>query len=279
MTLTATPNDLDVPYDLSESQRRAFREDGFIRLPKVLSGETLAHFAGEITRLTLELNPNKDKPLDARDTYGKAFIQVGNLWEHSPFVKQFSFSKRLARIAAELLDCDGVRMYHDQALYKEPGGGFTPWHADQQYWPFATAKCVTAWIPLQATPLEMGPLCFGKGTHVKNMGRDLEISDDSEQRIREMIQQNGVVEVFESYAAGDVSFHLGWTLHRAGPNTTSEPRRVHTIIYMDQDIRLAVPKNKNQEVDRQELAPGVSVGEVIDGPRTPVIYTNRIGQG
>ena len=29
----------------------------------------------------------------------------------------------------------GVRMYHDQALYKEPGGGITPWHVDQVYWP------------------------------------------------------------------------------------------------------------------------------------------------
>lgn len=47
----------------------------------------------------------------------------------------------------------------------------------------------------------------------------------------------------EPYAAGDVSFHFGWTLHRAGPNTTSEPRKVHTVIYMDRDMRLAEPKN------------------------------------
>jgi hypothetical protein len=276
MTLTTMNfSDLDAPYALSDADKRAFREDGFIRLPAVLSDETLAHFADEITRLTLELNPNKGKPLDARDTYGKAFIQVGNLWEHSTLVKQLSFSRRLGRIASELLDCGGVRMYHDQALYKEPGGGYTPWHADQQYWPFATAKCVTAWIPLQATPIEMGPLCFGKGTHLKKLGRDLEIGDESERRIREMISANGVVEVFEPYALGDVSFHLGWTLHRAGPNTTAQPRRVHTIIYMDEDMRLAAPKNKNQDVDRQELAPHVNVGDVIAGPRTPVIYSRN----
>jgi ectoine hydroxylase-related dioxygenase (phytanoyl-CoA dioxygenase family) len=166
-------------------------------------------------------------------------------------------------------------MWHDQALYKEPGGGFTPWHADQQYWPFATAKCVTAWVPLQAVPMEMGPLCFGKGTHLKNMGRDLEIGDESERQIRDMIRRNGVVEVFEPYALGDVSFHLGWTLHRAGPNTTDQPRRVHTVIYTDQDMRVAAPTNKNQEVDRLELVPDVPIGEIMDAPRTPVIYTRR----
>jgi hypothetical protein len=267
--------DLDSPYPLSDALARRFREDGFIRLPGVFSKDVLAHYGEEVTRLTLELNPSKDVPLERRDTYGRAFIQVGNLWEKSDVVRQFSFSKRLARIAADLLGCDGVRMWHDQALYKEPGGGFTPWHADQQYWPFSSNKCVTAWIPLQATPVKMGPLCFGKGTHLKNMGRDLEIGDESERQIREMIRENGVVEVFEPYALGDVSFHYGWTLHRAGPNATAHPRRVHTVIYIDQDMRVAAPTNKNQEVDRRELVPDVPIGEVMDTPRTPVIYSRR----
>ena len=61
----------------------------------------------------------------------------------------------------------GVRMYHDQALYKEAGGGITPWHADQYYWPLETDKTITAWIPLQATPLEMGPLEFSAGSQAK----------------------------------------------------------------------------------------------------------------
>ena len=47
------------------------------------------------------------------------------------------------RIATQLLGCDGVRLWHDQALYKEPSGGFTPWHADQQYWPMASNLAVT----------------------------------------------------------------------------------------------------------------------------------------
>lgn len=56
-----------------------------------------------------------------------------NLWQHSERAHELVFSRRLAQIAAELLRVDGVRLYHDQALYKEPGGGITPWHADQYY--------------------------------------------------------------------------------------------------------------------------------------------------
>ncbi len=76
----------------------------------------------------------------------------------------------------------------------------------------------------------MGPLCFGKGSHLKKIGRDLAISDDSERLIRQAIQREDVIESFEPYALGEVSFHLAWTLHRAGPNMTDSARKVHTII-------------------------------------------------
>lgn len=272
---TASPSpvlDLDAAYPLTDAHIRQFREDGFIKLKDVFDAPTLEHYGQEITRLTLEHNPHKDTPMEARTTYAKAFIQVGNLWEMSPVAKAFSFSKRLARLASQLLGTRGVRMWHDQALYKEAGGGFTPWHVDQQYWPMASGLSVTAWIPLQAVPMEMGPLCFGRGSHLKNIGRDLAISDESEKLIRDAIRNQGVLEVFEPYDLGEVSFHYGWTLHRAGPNTTPQPRKVHTVIYMDVDMQLAKPKNPSQENDWKRWTPSSLIGQVMNDPINPVLY-------
>ena len=265
---------LDAPYPLTDDHKARFREDGFVRLPGVFDAATLAEYDREITRLTMERNPLADVPLERRDTYGKAFIQVGNLWTMSAAAQRLSFSRRLAGIAAGLLGTRGVRMWHDQALYKEPGGGFTPWHADQQYWPMASGLCVTAWIPLQAVPMELGPLSFAPGSHLKRIGRDLEISDESERLIRDALREHGLAEVAEPYAEGDVSFHLGWTLHRAGPNTSDRPRKVHTVIYMDADMRLAEPKNANQRSDHEAWTPSTRVGEVMDDPLNPVLFAN-----
>lgn len=75
-------------------------------------------------------------------------------------------------------------MYHVQALYKEPRGGHTPWHADQYYWPFATDRCVTVWIPLQDTPADLGPLAFAERSQSFEIGRDLAISDESERGLQ-----------------------------------------------------------------------------------------------
>jgi ectoine hydroxylase-related dioxygenase (phytanoyl-CoA dioxygenase family) len=211
-------------------------------------------------------------PLEERSTYGKAFLQLFNLWRENPLVKELILSQRLGKIAADLMQVDGVRLYHDQALFKEGGGGITPWHADQYYWPLATDKTVTAWIPLQATPLEMGPLEFSAGSHVIVEGRELEIGDQSEAVMQKKLRVTDFQHVIEPFDIGEISFHSGWIFHRAGANTTQDMRKVMTIIYMDKDMLLKQPDNANQENDWKTWCPGAQIGEVIDTPLNPVIY-------
>src|SRR6185295_6998121 len=79
-------------------------------------------------------------------------------------VRRFVCAPRFARVAALLLGVCGVRLYHDQALFKEPGGRPTPWHRDQYYWPLDTDDTVTMWMPLVDVSLEMGPMTFASGS-------------------------------------------------------------------------------------------------------------------
>jgi ectoine hydroxylase-related dioxygenase (phytanoyl-CoA dioxygenase family) len=271
MTTAPLEQDLHAPYELSADQIDHFRERGFVKLRDVLSPEVIDHYGEAITKKVIELN-EQTKPMAERNTYERAFLQIMNLWRHDERVKQFVFSRRLARIAAELLGTEGVRMYHDQALYKEPSGGHTPWHADQFYWPLATAKTCTVWAPLQATPLEMGPLEFAAKSFGFEFGRDLEISDESEAKLDQALKDKGFEHVVEPFDLGEVSFHYGWTFHRAGPNKTDQPRRVMTVIYMDRDMRLKQPENQNQVNDWETWCPGAKVGQIIDTPLNPVLW-------
>lgn len=263
--------DLDTPYALSAAQIDQFRRDGFIKLKNVLSPETLAYFGAEITRLTLELN-TQQRPLEERSTYDKAFLQVMNLWEQSPLVGRFVMGQRLGRIAAELLEVDGVRLYHDQSLYKEPGGGITPAHADQYYWPLASDRTVTAWVPLQAVPNEMGPLGFYARSQSVEFGRSLSISDESEEKISANMARHGFEFVSGAFELGEVSFHLGWTFHKAGANVSRHPRSVMTVIYMDAAMRLAPALSPIQANDRDQWCPGAHEGEVIATRKNPLIW-------
>lgn len=276
--LKPAPAEQTEPYSLSKDAIDAYRADGFAKLSNVLSPETIAAYRDDIIEQTLARNKYKDIPLEKRTTYGKAFVQVTNLWRLSQRAKELSFAPRLAEIAARLMGTRGVRMWHDQSLYKEPGGGFTPWHVDQQYWPMASANCVTAWIPLQETPLEMGPLAFARGSHKLDLGRDMVISDESERRLADAVADHKLDIVFEPFALGEVSFHAGWTLHRAGPNTTSTPRAVHTIIYMDIDMRLKPEADitETQRVDWEAFSPSTRPGEVMKDELNPVLWEGSL---
>ena len=158
MTNTQTKNVLQIleePFQVTKVQINFFQENGFIKLKNVLPPETIQYMNNMISTEVKRLN-TQHLPMEQRDTYGKAFLQIMNLWTKSDLIKEIVFSKRLAKIATDLLGVSGVRMYHDQALFKEPSGGHTPWHADQYYWPLSNDNTVTVWIPLQETQLGMG---------------------------------------------------------------------------------------------------------------------------
>ena len=260
---------LNKPYSLSAENIVFYRENGYVKLKNVLTAGVISYYGELITDLVFKLN-KLTKPMEERTTYEKAFLQVMNLWQENEEVKAFVFSKRLAQIATELMGVSGVRLYHDQALYKEPSGGITPFHADQFYWPLSNNNTVTAWIPLQKTPIEMGPLAFAEKSQNVEIGRDKEISDESEAILSETLKQFSLNEA--PFDLGEVSFHSGWTYHRAGANVSSKARKVMTMIYMDKDINIAEPTNKYRTADWERWLDSKKIGTVADGNLNPILF-------
>ncbi|MEK9602981.1 MAG: phytanoyl-CoA dioxygenase family protein [Flavobacteriaceae bacterium] len=262
---------LDESYPLNKKHIDFYRSHGFIKLKNIFDGDTLKYFGDFISKKVEEMTQNVDD-FSERDTYGKAFLQIFNLWKEEEEIKRFVFSKKLAKIATELMEVRGVRMYHDQALFKEGNGGFTPWHADQYYWPLESDRTITAWIPLHNINKEMGPLEFSAGSQVLCDGRSLAISDESEKQIEKRLKITNFKKVSEPFVLGEISFHSGWVFHRAGPNTTDQVRKVMTIIYMDKDMKLISPKNEGQKNDWETWCPGAKVGQIINSPLNPILY-------
>jgi ectoine hydroxylase-related dioxygenase (phytanoyl-CoA dioxygenase family) len=262
---------LKTPYQLTKEQVEYYDKNRFIKLKQVLNEETIAFYNTEISEQVAAMNTTQTS-LNDRDTYGKAFLQLFNLWRENETIRELVLSQRLGKIAADLMQTDGSRIYHDQALFKEPGGGITPWHADQYYWPLATDKTITAWIPLQHTPLEMGPLEFSAGSQTIVEGRELAIGDESENKIAQKLKVTDFKHIIEPFDLGEISFHSGWVFHRAGANQTNQMRKVMTVIYMDKNMQLKQPENDNQINDWNTWCPGALVNEIIQTPINPVVY-------
>ncbi|MBN8790411.1 MAG: phytanoyl-CoA dioxygenase family protein [Terrimonas sp.] len=249
----------------------AFRKDGHTLIKNVLNKEEVAVYRDILVSAAEKFNTEKRK-MEDRDTYGKAFLQIMNLWRGDEAVKKFVMAKRFAKIAADLLGVEHVRIYHDQALFKEPGGGPTPWHQDQYYWPVDTNNTVTMWMPLVDISVEMGMLTFASGSHTNGAVFDHEISDESEEAFDKYVIEKGFpVTRATTMQAGDATWHYGFTIHNAPGNKSSVMREVMTIIYIADGATITAPKNKWQEADRQTWFLGKNVGEPAASEINPLV--------
>ncbi len=256
---------------INPTQIDSFRTAGHTMVPGVLRPDEVTAYRDVINTAAYAYNTEK-RSLGERDTYGKAFLQIMNLWEADENVRRFTLAKRFAKIAADLLGVEHVRLYHDQALYKEPGGGFTPWHQDQYYWPLSTNNTVTMWMPLMDITEEMGMLTFASGSHKGGFVGNLAISDESESAIDKLIKEKGYpVSRSRTMNAGDATFHYGWMLHNAPGNLSNVTREVMTIIYFADEALVTEPKNEHQENDRNRWLGGIVPGEAAASKLNPLV--------
>ncbi len=258
--------------EVTTDQIKDFRRDGHILMRGLATPEEIARFRPAIRDAARKYS-TETRSLEERDTYGKAFLQIMNLWRLDEEVKRFVFARKFADEAAALLGVERVRLYHDQALFKEPRGGYTPWHQDQYYWPLDTKKTITMWMPLVDIDTAMGMLTFASGSHAHGPTGSIKISDESEAAFDRHIAANGFpVACADSMRAGDATFHLGWTIHSAGGNNSPDTtREVMTVIYFADGARVGEPQNQNQEDDLRTWLGGRLPGELADSELNPVL--------
>lgn len=267
--------ELSDTYIVTPEQVDYYRKNGHVLLRGVCSPEEIAAYRKVLVEAVNRYN-TETRPLEERDTYGKAFLQIMNLWENDEAARKFVLAKRFARIAADLMGVDGVRLYHDQALFKEAGGGHTPWHQDQYYWPLDTDHTITMWMPLVDVSAEMGTMTFASGSHQSGFLGHLEISDESEAHFQRFVQERGfTLTPSGAMEAGDATFHSGWTLHSAPGNATDRTREVMTIIYMADGVRILRPDNKNRQADLDRWLPGCKPGELAASRLNPLLYSRK----
>lgn len=248
-----------------------FRRDGHVVVRSVASAESIARYRSAIVDTALG-NVGDVAPLDQRDTYGKAFLQVHNLWRLDPTVAEFTLAPRFGAVAADLLGVERVRLYHDQALFKEPGGGRTPWHQDASYWPLDGSQCITMWMPLVDIDDDMGGLCFAQGTGTTGPLTNELISDDSDKAFESLLEDGGfTVSEPTPMRLGDASFHRGWTAHKALENRSDTMREVMTVIWLADGIRVEQPDSKAKRHDLDNWLPGCEPGQLANSPINPMV--------
>lgn len=265
---------------LTDAQIRAFQNDGFLNYGPVLSLAELDDLRASLARVMEskgEAKPDLMRNIGGRGGDNSVVVQIVNIWEVEPAFRRHLYHEKIVPLAAQLMNADTVRVWHDQVQIKPARiGGPTIWHQDHPYWPIIQpADLVSAWVaPKDATPAN-GCMSMVRGSHHwgaypgGTIGSDLQTYGPAHDLA--FPPAGAAVEVVPlPVRAGGVVFHHCLTWHGAPPNRSADPRPAIAVHYMPGWTRYQ-PQGRTHVVEKHiEVAPGAPLA----GAHFPTVYEN-----
>jgi len=243
----------------TDAHRDELRAHGHVVLRGVFSALEIARYRPAIRAYVLAMRA--EMTADERQVGASAVDTVFSLGDAPAPVARFVTLPRLGELAARLLDVPAVRILHFCGFFKPGHGRPTSWHQDSCFIPLATDKVVSVWIPLTDVTQQMGGLVFASGSHLHGM-----LDPRTEVR-RFPLARNGAM------AAGDVSIHLGWTLHASQPNATDTMREAVAVSYYPDGTTITADRHlpfARQLMNR--CFAGLLPGDLAAGAANPVVF-------
>jgi ectoine hydroxylase-related dioxygenase (phytanoyl-CoA dioxygenase family) len=261
----------DDTHTLTAEVVRSYQENGFVMLRALATRPEVNAYRPLIQEAVREKFERQE--IEGRKGgYGRFFTQVTNIWRLDARLQALVFARRFAKVAADLMGVPGVRLYHDQALFKPAGGSATPWHQDQVYWPLDTTHTITLWMPLLDAPRDMGTMSFAAGSHREGPLLNVAISDESQQQFERLVRERRFPVVDHELNAGDATLHAGWTVHSSHPNSSDRTREALAIIYYADGTRIMNPDSEYRKVDMEAFHPGQKPGDIAASPLNPLLF-------
>lgn len=267
-------------HQVNKVQVDFFQENGFIVIEDFLSPDELEHWRTTVMRAVKNRNGQKMPGKEAKvgeddgineDTayFGKVFEQLLNLWQTDDGVKELMMDERIGKMAADLACINGIRIWHDQALFKPPWANPTSWHLDTPFWSFSDRKAISIWIALDDATLENGCLYFIKGSHNETTFANTGIGKNMDDIFGVYPQLLRAESVAAPMRAGSCSFHNGLTVHGANANMTAGYRRAMTCAYMPEDNVY----NGTPNILPDDYLQTIKVGDLLNNDgQNPLIY-------
>ncbi len=237
-------------FRFSDEEIKQFTRDGFILGPQVIEPEKIGDLVAEVMRVIDERDrADIPQPVWVKDMTGgkgdRPVWQIVNIWQGSKVFEELMRSPGVAAAAAQLMQANELRIWHDQIQYKPPQrGGKTGWHQDSMAWPPIAPKGrqITAWIALDDADEENGAMSMVPGSHHWGPADEVLHGIEDFHRLPEEHQGHRVTKVLCPVKAGCVHFHHGLTWHGSHDNTSGRHRRAIALHYMtEQTVYTGIP--------------------------------------
>jgi ectoine hydroxylase-related dioxygenase (phytanoyl-CoA dioxygenase family) len=210
---------------------------------------------------------------DEENFYASVFTQCIRLADTHAEMRELMFDPRIGRMATELAGVDGMRIWHDQALFKMPYGNPTGWHLDNPYWSFSSRDAISIWIALDDATLQNGCMYYIPGSQKTATYENSGIGPFLGGLFKVYPVWKKIDPVAVPAKAGTAVFHNGLTAHGAGANMTNKPRRAMTCGFMPDGSTF----NGIQNILPPEMFAKLKIGDALDDPiQNPLIWKRGV---
>ena len=250
---------------LTAQQIASYQENGFLIIENFLNAEELQNWrmtTDEAVRERLEKGGGLHNQHDPEAFYAQVFTQCVKLADTHAGMHQLIYDPRLGKLAATLEGIEGVRIWHDQTLFKPPFGNPTGWHLDNPYWSFSSRHALSIWVALDDATLGNGCMWYIPGSHKTATWKNSGIGHNQADLFKIYPEWREIEPVACPCPAGSAVFHNGLTAHGAGANMTNKPRRAMTCGYMPDGATF----NGTRNILPQAYFDRLKIGDVIDDP-------------
>ena len=257
---------------ITPEQTAQYQDQGFIVIEDFLDADELERWqiaTDEAVAERLASDSRLSNQSDPDSYYSQVFTQCLKLADTHSGMRAIMNDPKLGKVVATLAGVDGIRIWHDQALFKPPFGNPTAWHLDNPYWSFSSKDSISIWVALEDATLGNGCLWYLPGTHKTATYQNAGIGANQADLFKIYFQWREIATVACPAKAGAAVFHNGLTAHGAGANMTNKPRKAMTCAYMPDGSVF----NGVQNVLPDAYFASLKIGDVLDdGTINPLIY-------
>jgi ectoine hydroxylase-related dioxygenase (phytanoyl-CoA dioxygenase family) len=219
-------------------QLASFAQDGLLIVPEgFVEGHTVERLRERFDEIFAQryetgIRPDEVNWVAGHDPEDRT-RQICNGWKADRTLADQVLSERSGRLAASLMGWDGIRILHDNCLWKPPGTKSLGMHQDDAYLGYVDpSTMISCWIGLDDTSAQAGTMSFVRGSHRWPRGPEnraqfhappdwLEPAREANPAGADAPLELVPVEV----RAGGASFHHGNVWHGSGPNTDAATHR------------------------------------------------------
>ena len=258
---------------LTDSQIRAYEDDGVILLPGLLDEAWVTRMQTAVDRVMAQPSARGGN-FNNKPGTGRFFGDLW-MWRFDEDFRALAFDSVLPEVAAELMRSGKVNLHWDQLLVKEPQTPLeSPWHQDQPYAWADGEQNMSFWVSLDHVTPEKGAVEFIKGSHrgtwyqAKSFFPDRQYESSEFEPLPDFGADRDAWDIaqYETQPGDVVAHHLA-ILHHAPGNNTDSRRRATAVRYSGDDATFAVRKNGPPILQD----PGIQTGAPMDCDLFPVV--------